>query len=105
VVEEVLPQQLGIEPHRYRSILGIGGPMRCPVYMMGLSIALSPSGMLAFWQEVVAVPPAHEGRRHVGLLGRDAMRTMYVKYDGARGEYIVAPNFALEDDPAGGTGA
>lgn len=93
VVEETLPTYLGLRPHRFQRIQGIGGILRCPVYRMTLAIAMTrpdgSSGHLQLMRDVVAMPPAEPSRPHVGLLGRDCMSDLLITYDGAGGELTI----------------
>ena len=94
VVEESVPQFLGIEPIRSQWITGIGGDVECPVYRLGIIIGfkdrMGKRSGATLSADIVAVPtPPDVNRPHVGLLGRDFLQFVRFEYDGPAGEYTI----------------
>lgn len=109
LVEEVVPDFLGLRPIRYQEIEGVGGRVDSPVYRLQLAIHASDAarrdGWMTFSSDVVAMPspPTDTARRpHVGLIGRDFLRHIRFVYDGPSGSFELIDMNAPRLGPAPG---
>lgn len=100
VIEDVIAQQLGLNPIRYELITGVSQvPHECPVYRVDINIAMSknpnvagikpPDGGVIFSADIVGVPSPNRSTEHKGLLGRDFLRYVKLIYNGPDGSFEV----------------
>lgn len=96
VVENCIPQQLGLTPIRFTELVGVSHkPEKCPVYMMSVSF-LATKGThkqwLTFSSQIIGTGSPTKPTDHKGLLGRDFLGALHVSYDGVSGTVEVIPS-------------
>lgn len=90
LVDDSIPQSLGVSPIRTRSIMfGDGKPQDRPVYRLSMLIEmLDDRGRPTPAQAIVDVVGMNAKKQgHEGLMGRDLLRHFVLRYDGPNGGF------------------
>lgn len=91
VLEDQVLLGMGLSPIGFYPIVGVSQkPEDCPVYAIhvGLKMREGSRQTSRFFAplSVIGMPSPAAARQHVGLLGRDFLAHVLLRYDGPRGE-------------------
>jgi hypothetical protein len=94
LVDERIPESLGLKSDRYESIVGISGNAELrPVYPMVVQLHLVDRAarpyVVEFRKQIISFNPALDDYHGHGLLGRDVLSHFRLDYDGVGGAFSL----------------